>query len=46
MMGQVIEDLKPFFTFYFIIVYMFALALAVIDFGNYEFNDNDTIRLI
>jgi len=46
MLKQVFFDIKAFLLFYFLLIYMFAICLSIIDWGNYEFNDNEDIRNI
>ena len=46
MLGQVMHDLKPFMTFFLIIVWMLGLVFALTDWGNFEYSDNDDVRTI
>lgn len=46
MLMQVFYDLRSFATFYILILVMFACMLSIIDWGNFEFNDDDVIRNI
>jgi hypothetical protein len=46
MLSQVFLDLRPFFFFYGVLIVLFGVILAIIDFGNYEFNDDPVIRTI
>jgi hypothetical protein len=44
MLEQVIIDLQPFLTLYFMILLTFGLILGVIDWGLYEYNDDAATR--
>ena len=44
MLKQVFYDLKVFLSFYCILIFMFALILAILDLGNFEFSDDPVIR--
>lgn len=46
MMKQVVLDLRPFLLFFVILLILFAVMLAVIDWGNYEYSDDPAIRTI
>jgi hypothetical protein len=46
MLMQVFIDLGPFMLFYFILLVINACLLSIIDWGNYEFDDNDAVRLV
>lgn len=44
MLSQVFLDLRPFFFFYSILIILFGVILAILDYGNYEFSDNEVTR--
>ena len=44
MIKQVMIDLKVFMLFFFILLLMFAIGLSVLDYGNYEYNADPSIR--
>jgi hypothetical protein len=44
MLIKVFAALISMFIFYFILLIMFALILSIIDWGNFEFNDDEDIR--
>ena len=46
MLKQVFYDLQAFLLFYFILMFMFGIIFSIIDWGNYEFNDDEYIRNI
>jgi len=46
MLLQVFYDLKSFFVFYVLILVMFACLLCIIDWGNFEFDDDPLVRVV
>jgi hypothetical protein len=46
MLKQVFRDLVPFLTFFGIMCIVFGMLLSVLDWGNYEFQDDPAIRLV
>jgi hypothetical protein len=44
MIMQVFSDLKVFFLFYFVLIFLFSLMFSVIDIGNYRFSEDPIIR--
>lgn len=41
MLGQVFIKLKPYFLMYLVLLVIFACILGILDWGNYEFSDDD-----
>ena len=44
MLGRVFSDLRAFIFFYFILVFKFALMLAIIDLGQLKLNPDEDVR--
>lgn len=44
MLKQVMIDIIPFMTFFAIILFMFSLLVSVIDWGQYEYDNLQTVR--
>jgi len=46
MLKQVFFDLRVFMVFFFLILYMFAIVMSVLDIGRYEYSADPAIRAI